>query len=279
MLRLKRTGIYGKISRNDFKEEILFMLQKMEAIACRAGEMMLKARDAAVHQKEGHFNFVTDADAAIEAYLKEALLPLIPGSRFFGEEEENDPLTDDPTFVVDPIDGTTNFIRNRNLSVVSIALLEKKTPVLGIIYNPYSDEMFTAEKGKGAYLNGEKIHVSDIPFENALISYGTSPYDAELAQRTMRAAEKFLLESGDLRRSGSAAVDLADVACGRSDIMFEMRLRPWDIAAGSLLVQEAGGVFYSLGHDAPYYDAAAGVLAANMLCHEKALEIMKEVLQ
>ena len=255
------------------------MLKKIEAIARHAGEMMLRARDAAVHQKEGHFNFVTDADAAIEAYLKETLLPLIPGSCFFGEEEENDPLTEEPTFVVDPIDGTTNFIRNRNLSVVSIALLEKKTPVLGIIYNPYADEMFTAEKGKGAYLNGEQIHVSDMPFEKALISYGTSPYDVDLVVRTMRAAEKFLIESGDLRRSGSAAVDLADVACGRSDIMFEMRLRPWDIAAGSLLIQEAGGVFYSLGHDAPYYDSAAGVLAANQLCHEKALEIMKEVLQ
>lgn len=254
------------------------MLQKIKAIARQAGRMMLMARDAAVHQKEGHFNFVTDTDAQIEAYLKASLLPLLPGSRFFGEEEENDPLTSAPTFVVDPIDGTTNFIRNRSLSVVSIALLTDKIPVLGLIYNPYADEMFTAERGNGAFLNGRPIHVSSMPFESAIVSYGTSPYDTELASRTMRAAEKFLLQAGDLRRSGSAAADLADVACGRSDIMFELRLRPWDVAAGSLLVQEAGGIFCSLGHDAPYYDGAAGVLAANGLCLNRAMAILSEAL-
>jgi len=254
------------------------MIQKIQAIAREAGSMMLQYQNAATHQKEGHYNFVTDADVAIQNYLKEALLPLVPSSRFFGEEQEKEPLTNAPTFVVDPIDGTNNFMRRRNLSMVSIALLENKQPILGVNFNPYSNEMFTAEKGKGAYLNGERIHVSQTPFENALVSYGTSPYDAELVKRTMKLSEQFLLKAGDLRRTGSAAVDLSDVACGRSDIMFEMRLRPWDVAVGCLLIQEAGGYFFSMGHDTPYFDDACGVWACAPSCLEQAKKLISEVL-
>ena len=255
------------------------MLNSIVAIARQAGNMILEAREAAIHQKEGHYNFVTDADVAVQSYLKKALLELMPQARFVGEEQENEPLTDEPSFVVDPIDGTSNFMRHRNASAVSIGLLKNKTPVLGVVYNPYSDEMFTAEKGKGAFCNGHPIHVSDTPFENALVSFGTAPYDAELAERTMRAAKVFLLEAGDIRRLGSAALDLCDVASGRADVFFELRLRPWDIAAGSLLVEEAGGHFYSIGHEHPYYDGAAGVFATNLPCEEKAWRVIAEALK
>lgn len=255
------------------------MRQAIEDIARKAGAMMLAARDAAIHQKEGHYNFVTDADVSIQNFLQNELLHLLPQSRFFAEEQENEPLTTAPTFVVDPIDGTLNFMRHRNLSVVSIALLENKQPQIGVIYNPYADEMFTAEAGKGAYLNGQPIHVSDTPFEQAMITFGTSPYDADLAEKSLRAATLFLKEAGDLRRTGSAAFDLCDVACGRTDVFFELRLRPWDVAAGSLLVREAGGQFYSLGHDAPYYDGACGIMACNESCRENAQRILEGVLE
>ncbi len=254
------------------------MLSQIVSAAREAGRMMLEYRDAAIHQKEGHFNFVTDTDVAVQRYLQKELLSLLPDGRFFAEEQENDPLTDAPTFVVDPIDGTLNFMRHRNASAVSIGLLENKQPVMGVVYNPYADEMFTAEKGKGARLNEREIAVSQAPFDQAIVSIGTSPYDAELARGTMTAATQFLLRGGDLRRSGSAALDLCDVACGRSDIFFELRLRPWDVAAGSLLVTEAGGVFRSLGHDAPYYDDACGMLACNALCESAAMEVLGEAL-
>ena len=166
-------------------------------------------------------------------------------------------------------------MRCRNLSAVSIGLLEKKRPVLGVIYNPYADEMFSAEAGKGARLNGRAVHASKTPFENAMVCFGTSPYDADLVNRSIGAARQFLLRAGDLRRSGSAAIDLCDIACGRADVFFELRLRPWDVAAGSLIVGEAGGVFVSLGHDRPYYDDACGILACNRLCEEKAREILE----
>lgn len=251
------------------------MLTKIIDLAREAGRIMRTDRHAAIHQKEGHFNFVTDADVAVQQFLKRELLSLLLGSRFFAEEQENAPLTEQPTFVVDPIDGTLNFMRGRNMSAVSIALLKNKRPVLGVIYQPYADEMFSAEAGKGAWLNGQAIRVSDTPFENAMVCFGTSPYDADLVSRSMDAARQFLLRAGDLRRSGSAAVDLCDVACGRADVFFELRLRPWDVAAGSLIVQEAGGVFVSLGHDRPYYDGASGMMAANPLCAAKAKEILE----
>lgn len=254
------------------------MLKKIRELAREAGRMMLEFRDAASHKKEGHFNYVTDTDVAVQEFLQKELTRLLPGSRFFAEERENEPLTDAPTFVVDPIDGTLNFMRHRNASAVSIALLEGKKPVMGVICDPYAQEMYTAEAGRGAFRNGERISVSSVPFDQAMVAFGTSPYNQELAQRTMKAATRFLLEAGDLRRSGSAALDLCQIACGRADIFFELRLQPWDVAAGSLLVKEAGGRFISLGHDDLYYDSACGVLACNEPCAEKSLEIIRDSL-
>jgi len=252
------------------------MLDQIADIAREAGRIILNCHGAAVHKKEGHFNFVTDADTRVQQYVKDALLSLLPGAGFFSEEQENAPLTDAPTFVVDPIDGTLNFMRGRRCSAVSIALLEKKTPLLGVIYNPYADELFSARKGGGAFLNGESIRASAYAMDNAMVLFGTSPYDADLCRRTVNAAARFLARAGDLRRSGSAAVDLCDVACGRADIFFELRLRPWDVAAGALIVQEAGGCFHSLGHAAPYFEGPCGILAANNACDGAALRIIQE---
>lgn len=252
------------------------MIKKVQALARQAGQMMLSYRDAAIHQKEGHFNFVTDADVAVQQFLKSELLSLLPGSRFFAEEQENEPLTDAPTFIVDPIDGTLNYMRHRSASAVSIALSEGRQPVLGVVYNPYADEMFSAEIGKGAFLNGRLITVSQAAFANAMVSIGTSPYNSDLAKRTMKAALRFLLEAGDLRRTGSAALDLCDVACGRADVFFELSLNPWDVAAGALLVTEAGGAFVSLGHEKAFFEGPCGILASNPQCLETASRILKE---
>ena len=148
---------------------------------------------------------------------------------------------------------------------------------MAVVYNPYANELFYARKGRGAFLNGQPIRVSDLPYDMALVELGTSPYDAELAKQTMAAAGRFLSECGDLRRSGSAAIDLCGVACGRADIFFELRLRPWDVAAGALIVEEAGGRFISLGHDAPFFEAACGMLACNAACAADALRVLQEV--
>jgi myo-inositol-1(or 4)-monophosphatase len=225
--------------------------------------------------KEGHANFVTNIDCMVQEYLEKALLQLLPGSRFIGEEKENQALTDAPTWVVDPLDGTTNMIHDYHLSAVSIALCREKKPVIGLIWQPYTQELYYAETGAGAFLNGRPIHVSDTTYARALVAVGTSPYYEELEKTGMEMAYDFLHECADLRRSGSAAMDLAWLACGRHEVFFEMKLKPWDYAAGSLIVQEAGGKFTMPLVDEVNYDLSTAILAANAVCMDKALEIFR----
>ena len=250
----------------------------VERIAREAGRIILSFGEFRVEEKEGHGNFVTTVDCAVQDYLAGALADLLPGSCFIDEEQENDALTDAPTWVIDPVDGTCNLIHNYRQSAVSIALLENKTPVLGAIYQPYTDELFFAIKGLGATLNGEKIAVSSHPFDHALVCFGTSPYHPHLAEKSMKLALAFLLNAADIRRSGSAALDLAYVACGRQDAYFEVTLKPWDFAAGALLVTEAGGKLLMPFEDGEIrFDCSRGVLAANSLCAEPALKLIKSI--
>ncbi len=230
-----------------------------------------------VFVKEGHANFVTEGDLRVQQFLFERLETVCPGAAFFAEEQENAQLTEAPTWVIDPIDGTFNYMRGRDCSSVSIALLRGRRPVLGVVYNPYRDELFSAEQGKGAFCNGRPIQVSRQPFSRAMVGFGTAPYRADLARRSMDAACRFLQEAGDLRRTGSAAIDLADVACGRSDVFFELVLSPWDFAAGALLVTEAGGQFGMPQQQALDFGAPACILAASPVCYPRAAEILRTV--
>lgn len=252
------------------------MLNKLQEIAVRAGNLFSERKLSRIDQKEGHANFVTNIDREVEDYLQEALLSLVPGSLMIGEEKENGILTDAPTWIVDPVDGTTNLIHDYRMSAVSIALCDGKIPVLGLVWQPYSREMFCAEKGKGATLNGNPIHVSRFPLSQALVSFGTSPYNPELAEKSMRIALNLLRSCADIRRCGSAALDLASVACGRTDAFFELSLKPWDYAAGSLLVQEAGGCFsMPLLDGALRYDASTAILSANQFCSQALYDLIK----
>ena len=248
----------------------------LETIVRGASRIMQEHENAAIHQKDGHSNFVTDADLMVQEYLHEKLHAFQPGSVFFAEEKVNAALTDAPTWVVDPIDGTHNFMRRRKYSAVSVALLENREPVLGIVFNPYANELFRAEKGVGVFLNGHPIQPSTTPFQEAIVSYGTSPYHLELADKGLRAAQAFLKEAGDLRRLGSAALEMTEVACGRSDIFFEMTLSPWDYAAASLIVREAGAAFYMPLSETEDYGQSNCILACNMLCRRDALRIVRD---
>jgi len=216
----------------------------------RAGRIMTAAhmegeKGAEVMAKPGTANFVTVYDVAVQDLILRELRQAWPDAVFMAEEKENDAevLQAPRCFILDPIDGTSNFIHNYRHSCISLAMLEQGTTVFGAIYDPYLDEMFCAVAGKGATLNGRPIRVSDCRPENGLATFGTSPYYKDtLGPKTFALAQALYNTMSDVRRSGSAALDLAYLAAGRTDAFFELRLSPWDIAAGTLLILEAGGI-------------------------------------
>jgi len=230
------------------------------------GQVILNAdRSAiAIDSKAGPANFVTEYDKKVQDLLEEKLTAIVPDARFVGEEENSEKVT--PTgkyFVVDPIDGTTNFIKDYHVSCISVALIEDGKVQIGIVYNPYLDEMFWAERGNGAYCNEKKIHVSEQPLSNGVVLFGTSPYYAELHEKSFEMAFKYFKQALDIRRSGSAALDLCSIAAGRAELYFELKLSPWDYAAGSLIVEEAGGIVTTVEGEPVSLDKPCSVLARN----------------
>ena len=179
-----------------------------------------------------------------------------------GEEEEEHHLSDGLCFIIDPIDGTTNYMRHRRSSMISVGLVENGKAVQGALYDPYRDELYHAARGQGAWCNDNRLQVSDFPPEKGLVMFGTAPYRQDLAEVTCRSALAMLRLCGDLRRSGSACVDLCDVAAGRAEAMFEWISMPWDYCAASVLVTEAGGRMGSILSDELPMDHPTPILAA-----------------
>ncbi len=219
------------------------MLNKICAIVKEAGKMLTDVPFSSVSLKTMATDFVTDRDIAVQNFLNERLKALFPKAGFCGEEDEAHALDADDIFVIDPIDGTANFIYGLGASAVSVALLHKGEGKYAAVYDPYRDEMFCAEQGRGAFLNGAPIHVTDTPLVKALVDVGTSPYKPLLAKETLKLEENLLDIVGDTRRVGSAAIAGCYVAAGRYALMFELRLCSWDFAAARLITEEAGGVF------------------------------------
>ena len=225
------------------------MLEQIISIVREAADIVLSARDvwSHTHEKTSAADLVTEYDLAVENFLKEKLPPLVPGSIFFGEEEaENADPSRGWAFIVDPIDGTTNFVRGLRQSAISAALAHDGAVEYGVVCDPYKDEMFSARRGGGAFLNGQPIHVSARPIEQGIFGMGTAIYRREYLEPTMRVTEQLFRRSCDFRRLGSAALDLCNVACGRTDLFFEYSLCPWDHAAGQLMITEAGGFICTL---------------------------------
>ena len=209
-----------------------------------AGEIMLSAKRPKIMEKSGHANFCTETDEKIQAFLILRLTGVLPEAKFLGEEDGKDEfeskMSEGYCFVIDPIDGTSNFIYEYRPSVISVGLLKDGEPYLGVVYNPYDDMLFSAIKGQGAYLNGEKIMSSDAPLKDSLAVFGTAPYYTELRDKTLDIVKNILPMCVDLRRSGTAAWDMCCVAMGRCSLYFELKIQLWDYAAAALIAQEAG---------------------------------------
>ena len=250
----------------------------------RAGGMMLRAHDIEssdnMKEKGDVANLVTIYDVAVQDFLMNEIKTAIPEATFIAEEQTNDAsvLGTPYCFIIDPIDGTANFAHGYRHSCISLALFSRGEAVFCAIYDPYQDELFHAIKGGGAFVNGQAIRVAARDFAHAIVAFGTSPYrKRELGKPTFRLAEAFFTQCSDVRRVGSAALDLAYLAAGRNDIFFEYSLSPWDIAAGYLLIREAGGIISDMNGHALDFTQPSTVLAASPDVYEQALALIRSV--
>ncbi len=264
-----------------FTDELLLQFNELMA---ECGDFMLSAslaenNPSCVKKKSGDADFVTIYDEGVQAKLIDGLLKIFPDAHFFAEEKENfaEDTENGLCFVIDPIDGTTNFIHNLGASAVSVALLCDGELVFGAVYDPYRKELFTAFKGGGAYMNGNKISVSARELDTSVIAFGTTPYKKnEYSEKGFDIARKVFCSSADIRRSGSAALDMAYVACGKLDGFFECVLSPWDYAAGALLIEEAGGSATDFYGNMLEFAEPSSVLCSNNVIHNKLIALINK---
>lgn len=262
---------------NDLQKEKIFSLVR------ECGKVMLSAHDLennaeTISEKYGTANFVTVFDVKVQNMLISGLLDIVPGAHFIAEEKDNAEidLSDGICFIIDPIDGTANFIHDLQASAVSVGFFYDGEPVFSLIFDPYRDEMFYASKGEGAFLNGRPIHVSSRNLDKAMTAFGTSPYNRDtLGDITFAIAKSLYMRTADLRRTGAAAIDLCNVACGRTDVFFEVILSPWDFAGGWLIISEAGGKLTDFNGKTPVFSKPSSVLCTNGSLHEEVLDILK----
>ncbi len=227
----------------DYKNNYYFtILDRIESAERSAAKLILQAHGILAEAKNGIRNVVTEYDRLVQNLLMEQLGSTIPDARFFCEEMSRQDRPDaEHLFIIDPIDGTMNCVHGFHHSCISVAYAERGAVRVGAVYNPYVDEMFTAVAGHGAWLNGRPIHVADVGLSESIVCFGSSPYAPELADRTFYLARALFNAGLDIRREGSAALDLCYVAAGRAGLYFELQLSFWDYAAGALIVKEAGG--------------------------------------
>lgn len=245
--------------------------------AARAAGQLLRDNYLLPHEiyYKGTIDIVTEVDRASEGLISDILQGDFPGLGFLGEESINVRDSREGIWVVDPVDGTTNYSRGYPLFAVSIALEKAGQTVLGVVYNPILDELFTAEKGRGAYLNGRSIQVSQIgELGKSLVASGF-PYDA-WTNPADNGVEwwRFMKRTVSVRSDGCASIDLCQVAAGRLDGYWEIDLEAWDMAAGALIVQEAGGMV-TLTSGAPFMPYQRSVLASNGKLHPAMLKLLK----
>lgn len=215
---------------------------------------------------KGPADFVTLVDTSVQEYLHEKLSALYPDIQFMGEEGEKESIDfSKPVWILDPIDGTTNFIYSYPAYAVSLGLVQNGEGLMGVVFMPSTGELFYAEKGQGAYLNGKRIRVSsEDKLSKSLMAIGTSPYDKDkLADKNFKLFRDLFVSCNDIRRSGSAAFDLCCLACGRIDGFVERNLKPWDYAAGCVIVSEAGGKVTSMSGKNVTFDRNCDILASN----------------
>jgi myo-inositol-1(or 4)-monophosphatase len=252
-------------------------LPTMEVIAREAGALLMEFFDKHIKiEYKGEADLVTAADRKSEALIRERIRAQWPGHDVLGEEEGLRDTGSEYRWYVDPLDGTTNFAHGFPVFCVSMALQYKNEMTAGLCYDPTRDELFTAEQGKGAYLNGQRIHVSKVDkLVESLVGTGF-PSHKRHKNPNIHFYHQITLRSHGVRRAGSAALDLCSVASGRLDGFWEFNLNPWDTAAGVLMVAEAGGRITDFG-GGQFQLNSRETLASNGLVHDALIHEFQEI--
>lgn len=258
------------------------MLRNIFSITRDAGNIIknVEMSKDKIMSKEGKANFVTYYDTKVQNYLKDSLLELYPDAVFIGEEDKeknNYDLNDGRVyFIIDPIDGTTNFICGYNFSSISVGVVKDGKAFIGVVFNPYTDEIFYSKRGEGAYLNGSKINCKNIHLSEGIAGLGTSPYNPEKIDFTFDVAKKVMNECLDIRRGGSSALEICFIACGRMTLYYECVLSPWDYCAASLILEEAGGKITTLDNKDITFDKKQSIVAGNKISHSDFIKLIND---
>lgn len=247
-----------------------------------SGRVLIKYLGKVSYSLKSAGNFLTKADLESQKIIIKLIEKEFPQDSIFAEEKENKIIDSDRVWVIDPLDGTTNYVHSYPMFCVSIALVKKGKPVLGGIFDPFRNEMFIGIKGKGAFLNGKKIKVSNnLKLSQSLLVTGFAYDRAKHAEFYLSFYSDFMKISHDIRRSGSAAIDMAWLACGRTDGFWEFKLNPWDVAAGKLIIEEAGGKVTDFkGNEwTNLENYGRETLATNKKIHKEMLSVIKQNLK
>lgn len=243
-------------------QELTSLLDKVIQIV---GEVASIIKDApfSTEEKTEATNIVTTNDLLSQKYLMEKLSVILPGSGFYCEEEGVCDCDKEYVWIIDPIDGTTNYSRGIADCGISVALLHNKKAVLGVVRSIFNNDVYYAIRGKGAYYNGKPICVSQNPFNRSILCTAMSLYKKEHAKVCDNIIYETYMQCNDVRRFGSCAMELCYIATGRCELYFEIRVFPWDYAAGYLILSEAGGIVRGLGDEELTFDRPSVVVGAN----------------
>jgi myo-inositol-1(or 4)-monophosphatase len=251
-------------------------LMASEEAARKAGRLLKENinKSNEIYYK-GAVDLVTPFDTKAQRTIFDYLSSFFPDHDYLAEEGLSQNKGAEMRWIIDPLDGTTNYAHHYPVFTISIALERKSEIVLGLVYDPMREEMFSALKGKGAFLNGKKISVSDIDeLDKSLLATGF-PYDVRISHKNnILHFNNFIIRAQGIRRCGSAAMDLCYVACGRYDGFWELKLKPWDMAAGALIVQEAGGQVSDF-RSGEFSISGSEILATNGSIHQQMADILE----
>lgn len=260
-----------------FVGKFLFMLNFAIETARDAGRLLLEKFGRELHvSKKGDINLVTEADLASEALIVERIRSHFPKHAILAEES-GEAVIDGHSqlkWIIDPLDGTTNYAHGYPCFCVTIALEHEGEILIGVTYDPTRNELFAAERGRGASLNNKPIRVSPTEHLGDALMVTGFPYDLKRREDFARHLTEFLLNARGVRRDGSAAIDMAYVACGRFDGFWEEGLNPWDMAAGVLLIEEAGGQI-SRYDGSKFSIYSPPIVVSNGLIHSQMLNVLR----